>query len=393
MNARVKPPAQGEAEVVQLQQATAEAPKPSHPGPGASPGPSAPAPQAQAEPKKKRGGLRYILMVAVPLVLLVGGGYFWLTGGRYEDTDNAYVQQPKVSLSADVPGRIIQVDVKENQTVKAGDTLFLIDPEPYKIALAQSDAALAAARQGVEQLRVAYTTAQTKLSADQQTLVIQQRAQSRNNDLANKGVATAAAVDTGLLAVQQAQADVDQDKQSVLGALAALGGSADVKTDDVPAVREAIAADDNAKRNLAKTTVLAPVDGIITQVDSLNVGQFVAAGTTIVSEVGTGATWVEANFKETQLENLKAGQPATVKVDAYPDAVLHGTVDSIGAATGAEFSLIPAQNATGNWVKVVQRVPVRIKLTADPDHPLRTGMSASVTVDTGRSTLDKMMGH
>ena len=391
MNARVKPPAAGEAEIVQLTPASAEAPKPA-----SSPSPTGPAGAATATapdtPKKKRGVKRMILMIAVPLVLVAAGGYYWLTGGRYEDTDNAYVQQPKVSLSADVAGTIIAVNVKENQAVKAGDVLFRIDPVPYQIALDQANAALAGARQSVSQLRVAYTTAETKLAADQQTLVIQQRNQARNDDLATKGVATAAAVDQGLLALQQAQSAVDQDQQAVKGALAALGGNVDVKTDDVPAVMQALAAQQAAQRNLAKTTVKAPADGIISQVDSLNVGQFIGMGSTIVSLVESGDTWVAANFKETQLERMKAGEPADVTVDTYPGVVFHGSVDSIGAATGSEFSLIPAQNATGNWVKVVQRVPVRIKVPANADTPLRTGMSATVTVDTGKTRLE-MMQH
>jgi len=391
MNARVKPPAEGEAEIVQLTPASAEAPKPA-----SSPSPTGPGGAATATapdtPKKKRGVKRMILMIAVPLVLVAAGGYYWLTGGRYEDTDNAYVQQPKVSLSADVAGTIIAVNVKENQAVKAGDVLFRIDPVPYQIALDQANAALAGARQSVSQLRVAYTTAETKLAADQQTLVIQQRNQARNDDLATKGVATAAAVDQGLLALQQAQSTVDQDQQAVKGALAALGGNVDVKTDDVPAVMQALAAQQAAQRNLAKTTVKAPADGIISQVDSLNVGQFIGMGSTIVSLVESGDTWVAANFKETQLERMKAGEPADVTVDTYPGVVFHGSVDSIGAATGSEFSLIPAQNATGNWVKVVQRVPVRIKVPANTDTPLRTGMSATVTVDTGKTRLE-MMQH
>jgi membrane fusion protein (multidrug efflux system) len=161
----------------------------------------------------------------------------------------------------------------------------------------------------------------------------------------------------------------------------------------VPAVRQALAAEDLAKRNLAKTTVAAPADGIISQVDSLNVGQFVSTGTMIASLVESGDTWIEANYKETQLEHLKVGQPATVTVDTYPGITFHGQVASIGAATGSEFSLIPPQNATGNWVKVVQRIPVRIKVPENPDAPLRTGMSATVTVDTGKTRLEMMTDH
>ena len=392
MNARVTPPAKGEAEILKMP--TAEAPKP-QPGPGPSSPPpaagaAAPAPEAPA--RKKGGGRRVALMVVVPLILVAGGAYFWLTGGRYEDTDNAYVTQPIVSISPDVAGRIIEIDVKENQAVKRGDLLFKLDPAPFRIALDQANASLAAARLNVQQLKVNYTSARAKLAADQQMLDIQQRTQQRNTDLAAKGVASQTTVDQGALAVQQAQQAVDLDKQSVAGALAALDGNANINVDDHPTVKTALAAVESAELNLDKTTVVAPGAGVVSQIPSFNVGQYVGEGTTIVSLVETSDTWVEANFKETQLENIKVGQPVDVSVDSYPGVTLHGTVDSLSAATGAQFSLIPAQNATGNWVKVVQRVPVRIKLTTDADHPLRSGMSAYVVVDTGRTTLDKMMG-
>jgi len=326
------------------------------------------------------------------VILIAGGVYFWLSGGRYEDTDNAYVTQPIVSISPDISGRVTEIDVKENQYVKANDTLFKIDPAPYQIALDQANAALASARLNVEQLKVNYSTAQAKLATDQQTLVIQQRTQDRNTDLLAKGVASATTVDQGALAVQTAQQNVDLDKLSVTGALAALDGNANLSTDDHPAVKAALAAVEGAKLNLSKTTVFAPAAGVISQIPSFNVGQFVPAGTAIVSLVETGNTWVEANFKETQLAELKIGQPATVAVDTY-GTKLTGKVESVQAATGAMFSLIPPQNATGNWVKVVQRVPVVISIEANPDQPLRSGMSATATVDTGRSTWDKLMGR
>ena len=385
MNARVTQPVQGEAQVVKLP-ANAEAP---------NRGAEAPKPveAAAPQPPKKKGSKRLIAMIAVPLILVIGGGYFYLNGGRYEDTDNAHVQQPIVSVSPDISGRITEIDVKENQYVKAGDTLFKMDPAPFRIALDQANAALASARLNVEQLRVNYATSQTKLGTDQQTVVIQQRAQDRNNDLATKGVTTAATVDQGLLALQQAQQSVALDQQAVQGALAALDANVNLKTDDHPAVKMALAAVESAQRNLTKTTVTAPGPGVISQIPIFNVGQYVAAGITIVSLVKTDSSWVEANFKETQIETIKTGQPVTVVLDSYPGNKLRGTVQSLGAATGAEFSLIPPQNATGNWVKVVQRVPVRIDFSGNPDQPLRSGMSAEVTVDTGKTQLDKMMNH
>src|SRR3569623_1084228 len=245
MNARVTPPAKGEAQIVKMP-TTAEAPKPAQPTPGPAPAPASTAPAAPA-PKKKSGGRRLLLMIVVPLVLVAGGAYFWLTGGRYQDTDNAYVTQPVVSVSPDVSGRVIEVDAKENQHVNAGAVLFKIDPQPFQSALDQANAALASARMNVEQLRVNYQTAQAKLATDQQTLALQQRTQARNVDLAGKGVASATTVDQGALAVQTAQQNVDLDQQSVKGAIAALDGNADIKTDDHPAVKTALAAVESAQ--------------------------------------------------------------------------------------------------------------------------------------------------
>jgi membrane fusion protein (multidrug efflux system) len=384
MNAHATSSQLANAQVVNLSPASAETAAPKLQDA------AAPATAEAAAPKKKSGGLKLGLLISIPLLLAVGGGYYWLTGGRNEATDNANVQQAIVSLSADISGRITEVDVKENQLATAGDVLFRIDPAPYRIAFDQANASLASARLSVEQLRVNYTTAEAKLAAARQALVIQQRTQGRNTDLANRGVATAASADAALLALQQAQSAVDLDQHGVASAIAALGGDPNVKTGDTPSVKSALASVETARRNLDKTVVVAPATGIISAISSLNVGQFVATGTTIASIVATGDTWVEANFKETQLGALKDGQPADVTVDAYPGVTLHGAIDGIGAATGAQFSLIPAQNATGNWVKVVQRVPVRIKVTTTPDMPLRTGMSASVTIDTGKSRLDAM---
>lgn len=353
----------------------------------------APAAEAVAPPQKPRNG-RFILMAAVPLLLLAGGAWFYLTGGRYEDTDNAYLQQAKVAISADVPGRISAVSVAENAPVKAGDLLFSIDPQPFRIALDQANAALASARVAVEQLKASYAGAEAALKSDRATLELQQASYDRQVALVNEDVASSASLDTPKLSLQQAQNAVVAATQDVAAAVAALGGDPAIATDEHPAVRAALAQVEQAERNLAKTDVLAPADGVLSQVSSLNVGQYVAAGTTIASLVEVQSTWVEANFKETQLASISIGMPAEVKLDAYPTQPLVGKVASIGAATGSEFSLIPAQNATGNWVKVVQRVPVRIEFDgAEATPALRSGMSAEVRVDSGHSTLDRLQGH
>jgi len=353
---------------------------------------NAPEPAAEAAASRKSGAGRMLLMAGVPLLLVAGGGWFWLTGGRYEETDNAYVQQAKVSISADVSGRVSDVKVHDNQVVAAGDVLFAIDPQPFEIALSQADAALASARVNVEQLKVSFGTAQAQLKANEQTLAIRQAAYDRKQTLVDQGVSADASLDESKLTLQQAQSAVDLARQQVAAATAALAGDPAIATDAHPAVLAAQAAVEQAQRNLTHATVTAPAGGVVSNVSSLNVGQFIAAGSMIASLVETDNTWIQANFKETQLAELKVGQPVEIKVDAF-GAPLHGTVESFGAATGSEFALIPAQNATGNWVKVVQRLPVRIALSEAADAVLKTGMSAMVTVDTGRSTLDKLRGE
>ncbi|KRB01458.1 hypothetical protein ASD83_08135 [Devosia sp. Root685] len=347
-----------------------------------------------AEPaKKKRRSGRLLLMVSVPVLLVAAGGYFYLTGGRFEETDNAYVQQAKVAISADVAGRITAVNVSENMEVHAGDPIFAIDAEPYEIALEQANAALGTARVNVEQLKVAYATAERALKAANDVLAIQQSTFDRQDSLVKQGIASTATLDTPKLSLQQADNAVSTAQQQVNNAAAALGGKADIATDDHPAVKTALAQVSLAERNLAKTQVVAVTDGVISQVASLNVGQFVAAGTTIASLVETRSSWVEANFKETQLSGIHVGMHAEVMVDAIPGHAIEGTVTSIGAATGSEFSLIPAQNATGNWVKVTQRIPVRVDFDGDVSAELlRSGMSALVSVDTGANTLERMTG-
>jgi membrane fusion protein (multidrug efflux system) len=378
-------------------QRVAESPRPhivEAPSPEQKPEPGNTPAATEAKPPRKRGGRRLVLMIALPLVLAVGGGWFWLTGGRYVETDNAYVEQAKLSISPDVAGRIVAVAVSENQPVKAGDVLFKIDPQPYQIGLDQANAALASARLSVQQQQVGYQTAQSKLDAAQSALEIEQRNFDRTQSLAKQGLTAQTALDTATNSLQAAQTAVSVAQQAVASASAALGGKPKGAIDEQPAVLTALAAVETAQRNLSKTTVVAPADGVISQVSSLNVGQFVATGTMIASLVETDQTWVEANFKETQLTGIVAGQPVEVTVDAYASK-LEGKVASIGAATGSEFSLIPAQNATGNWVKVVQRIPVRIELSpvdAGVLDRLRSGMSANVSVDTGHTTLDQMLG-
>ncbi|MDH4985533.1 HlyD family secretion protein [Aminobacter anthyllidis] len=348
---------------------------------------------APAPAPKKRG--RFVLTAALPLAMVVGGGYFWVTGGRYQETENANLRQAKVNIASEAAGRIVKVDVADNTTVKAGDVLFEVDPEPYKIALAQSDAALAAARLNVEQLRAAYSQAVAQERVAASGLDYAQAQFDRSNGLVNKGVNTKSSLDEARMDLDKAQEQHSAAVQGIVSAKAALGGNPDIETDKHPTVLSALAARDNAAFNLAQTTVRAPADGVVSQAASFKVGQFVGTGTALFSLVETSDTWVEANFKETQLTHMKPGQEAEIVLDTYPDRTFHGTVEAIGAGTGAEFSLLPAQNATGNWVKVTQRIPVRVKVdTADGGLAMRTGMSATVSIDTGVSRgFGSIFGH
>jgi membrane fusion protein (multidrug efflux system) len=336
-----------------------------------------------AEPRPRRG-LRYLIMAAVPLVIAAAGGYLWLTGGRYMSTDNAYVQQDRVTISPQVTGRIVAAPVRENDTVAAGDVLFVVDPAPYRIALAAAEAGLASARLQVEELRSALLVARAAVTAATDDVAFKQRGFDRQMELHAKGIASQATYDQAEAALHAAEQALAQARERAESALAGLGGDPAIATDRHPLVLAALARRDQAAQDLANTTVTAPAAGIVAQADRLVVDQPVAPSVAVLSLVETGASWVEANFKETDLTRMVPGQPARVTIDAYPGRELAGEVASIGAGTGAEFSLLPAQNATGNWVKVVQRVPVHIRLTQPLDGlTLRTGLSASVTVDTG----------
>jgi membrane fusion protein (multidrug efflux system) len=360
--------------------------------------PVAVAPQvepAPVAPKKKRRAGRFLLMFALPVALVAGGSYVWVTGGRYQETENANLQQAKVSIAADTAGRIVQVDIFDNQSVKQGDVLFAIDPQPYRIALAQADAAVAGARLNVEQLRAGYSQAVAQEKSDASQVDYAQSQFDRAADLARKGINAKSSLDEARNDLDKAKQQLAAAEQGIHSARAALGGNPDIETDRHPTVMAALAARDKAAYDLAQTWVRAPADGIVSQAASFKVGQYVGSGTPLFSLVETGDTWIDANFKETQLTNMKPGQKAEIVVDTYPGKTFEATVEAIGAGTGAEFSLLPAQNATGNWVKVTQRIPVRLRLAdADAKMALRTGMSATVTVDTGVSRgFPSLFGH
>ncbi len=341
---------------------------------------------AAPEPAKPKRARRRILMLSLPLALLLGAGGWWLSGGRYETTDNAYLHEARVAIAAGVPGRVVTVAIADNRPVKAGDVLFAIDPVPYELARDQAAVAVSQSRLSVEQLKLNYQGSLTSARLAEDEAVYQGSELTRQEALGARGVASGSTLDDARHAAQKALDQQDLARQSVAMARAALGGDPDAPTDAHPTVRAALVTLQNAEWNLAQATVRAPGDGVIYQASSFKPGRMVAAGEDLFSLVETGDVWVEANFKETQLDGIRVGQPAEVAFDAAPGKPMHAVVDAIGAGTGAEFSLLPAQNATGNWVKVTQRVPVRLRLAGPlPEQGLASGLSASVSVDTGRS--------
>jgi len=334
--------------------------------------------EASAPPRRR--WLRTVLMFGVPLVVLAVAGYFYSTSGRYVSTDNAYVQQDKVSVASDVAGRIVDVRARENQIVKAGDLLFRIDPEPYRIAVEQANAQIAGAQVNVETLRASYVGTSADIGAARDRIAAAQEDYTRQDALMQRGFTTRARLEQSQHALEQARASYQSAVADANEARAKLASGAAVpgQNPEVAAGRVAL---QKARLDLSRTDVRAPVGGQVSQADRLQVGQMMMTGLPAVTIVADARSWVEANFKETDLAKMRVGQPAEISFDAYPGVHLKGHVASIGAGTGSEFSVLPAQNANGNWVKVTQRVPVRILVDEKSPRQLIAGLSADVRVD------------
>ena len=326
---------------------------------------------AEAPAKRKR----LVLMLSIPLLIAVVGLYFWLTSGATVGTDNAYVKQDVTAISTQVNGPVAAVYVRENQHVNKGDVLYRIDPRSFEAALHAAEAQLAAARLQTHELVVEAAGTGADIRGAEANLSIARRAFERQAALMKEGFTTKADYDDAVNEVAKAETELGNASAKSNEASAAIAPSG-----NQPAIAAAQAAVEKAWLDLSRTVIRAPSSGIVAKSDRLLVGQTAITGVAMLSIVGDRQAWVEANFKEGDLARMAVGQPTTIKFDAYPGLKMTGHVASIGSGTGSEFSVLPAQNANGNWVKVTQRVPVRIAFDKKPPREMIAGLSSTVEV-------------
>ena len=327
---------------------------------------------------------RIAALLVVPPAAIVAAGFWWLSGGRYVATDNAYVKAHIVQIAPEISGQVRRVLVQDHAAVAAGTTLLTIEPRPFRLALDSAEAELDAARTHVEILRATWREAVAELAEAEARAAYFQRQLHRQGELAAKGVASASKLDEAQNEARAASDRVLTVKEKITRVLTALNGDPDMPVEKHALVRDKQAARERAALDLARTTVRAPVDGVVVNM-RLQQGEQVRASTPVFALVVTSRPWIEANYKETELTHVRVGQRATVVLDTYPDTTWEAIVESVSPATGAEFAVLPPQNASGNWVKVVQRLPVKLRLVPHQgEPPLRAGMTASVRIDTER---------
>jgi len=350
--------------------------------PSAEP-PIAAAAASSVTPKKS---LRRPLLFALLPVALIVGGYFYVTGGAVMSTDNAYVQADMVGLSTDVSGIATQVSVHDNQKVAKGDVLFKLDPLQFQLALDRAEAQVGNARNDLVALQTSYRNMQAQVEQAQKDVDFNMVNFQRQEQLIANNFTPKATFDAARNTLQNSQQKLASLQQQLAGLAANLNGDPNAPIESHPRYKDAVAARDEAARQLAHTVVRAPFTGIVTNVPSLQAGQYLAAAATAFNIVSTDHVWVQASPKETELTYVNPGQKVTVDVDTYPGERWAGTVDSISPASASSFSLLPAENTSGNWVKVVQRIPMRVSVSNVPGKPpLRVGMSVEVNVDTGHA--------
>ncbi len=326
-------------------------------------------------------GKRRFLLFVIPVVAVLAATYIYLHGDRYVETDNAFIQNDKTPITAEVSGTIQTLNVKENQWVKQGDLLFSVDPTPFNVAVAQAQAQLEQVRIDLLSQKAAYEEKQAQIEQAENTLAYNQRDEKRQADLLKQHYISDSQYDASSQTTKTSQLEINTLRKDLRRLQESLGGDVTRPVEEHPSYKSAQAALEQARIDLKHVNVYAPANGIVTNVP--NHGEYVSTGAVAMVVIGNESPWIEANFPEKDMTYMHAGQAVEIEVDAYPDITWHGIVDSISPATGSEFSVIPAENATGNWVKVTQRVPVRIHIEQDPNGPLlRSGLSTTVTVDT-----------
>ncbi len=336
--------------------------------------------------RSRRRLVRPLLFLLLPLALLAGGVEY-VRGGAVMSTENAYIRADMVAISTDVSGIVASVKVHENQQVHANDVLFRLDDLPFRLALDRANAQIGIVAAGLDAMKASYRDMQAQIRQAQVDVDFYDREQGRQQRLVGSGASSAVSLDQATRNTGSARQHISSLQQQLAGIAANLAGNPEIATADHPRMKEAVAARDEAARQLDHATVRAPMDGIVTNVPSLQPGQYLAAAGAAFSIVATDHMWVEANPKETELTWVRPGQDATIAVDTYPDqAAWHGTVDSISPASASSFSMLPAQNTSGNWVKVVQRIPMRVRIDTPAGRPpLRAGMSVVLDIETGHA--------
>jgi membrane fusion protein (multidrug efflux system) len=381
-----------ENEVSPHEETVAEAPS-SKPAPV-----TAVAAPADTKVRRKRSLTRPVLFALLPVALVVGG-YYYVNGGQVMSTDNAYIKADMVGLTTDVSGIVDQINVHENEVVKKGQVLFNLRPDSFKIALDGAQAQLGTVRNQILNLEASYQQSLAEITQAEADIPYFQTEFDRQQSLLNSSAATRTAYDQAQHNLQAGKQKVAVAKAQAAATLAQLGGNADQPAEQNPMYLEAKAKVDDAQRQLDHSVVTAPFDGVATNVNSLQPGSYLEASTQAFSLVAADNLWIDASPKETELTYVKPGQPVTVYVDTYPGVTWKGKVESISPASGSSFSLLPAQNTTGNWVKVVQRIPMRVSIEDTAGKPpLRVGMSTIVDVDTDHARglpdfVSKLMGR
>lgn len=335
--------------------------------------------ETSVAPRNRR--IRLILLVAVPLIVVLGVTVIYISGGRFVSTENAYVKADIVPIGASVSGTVLQVPVRQNQFVHAGDVLVELDETAFQLAVTRAEAKLAQVRTELVALKAGYREkqAEAELARTQHAFALKE--QQRQANLLKQRLVAPSDYDDAKRRTDLAALQVTATEQDLEQIAESLGGDANAPVEQHPNYREALAALEQARLDLRHATLRAPLDGVVSHVPEP--GQYIVTGTAAMTLVASGRSWVIANFTETDLTHVHPGQTVTVEVDMYPGATWHGVVESMSPATEAEFSVIPAQNASGNWVKVTQRVPVRIRLQDTSGLPqLRAGLSAVVEIDT-----------